>query len=50
MSIVIQFFIAPDDTSAAGIVDSGPDGVFGLLTCDNLDAGTTKDVGRCFGG
>ena len=38
MSIIIKFFIAPDDTSAAGIVDSGPDGVFCSLTCGNFDA------------
>ncbi|WP_405524324.1 hypothetical protein [Streptomyces canus] len=38
MSIVIKFFIAPGDASAAGIADSGPDGVFGSLTCGNFDA------------
>ncbi|MFG2887115.1 hypothetical protein ACGFYV_33325 [Streptomyces sp. NPDC048297] len=38
MSIIIKFFIAPDDTSAASSVDSGPDGVFGSLTCGNFDA------------
>ncbi|MER5852874.1 hypothetical protein ACFC0C_38870 [Streptomyces sp. NPDC056178] len=38
MSIIIKYFIAPDDTSAASIVDSGPDGVFGSLSCGNFDA------------
>ncbi|GAB2697525.1 hypothetical protein [Kitasatospora kifunensis] len=38
MSIIIKFFIAPDDTSAASSVDSGPDGVPGSLTCGNFDA------------
>ncbi|MFE4336634.1 hypothetical protein ACFRQM_47050 [Streptomyces sp. NPDC056831] len=37
MSVIIKF-TAPDDTSAASIVDSGPDGVFGSLTCGNFDA------------
>ncbi|MGW8332548.1 hypothetical protein ACWGLE_32165 [Streptomyces sp. NPDC055897] len=38
MSTIIEFFIAPDDTSAAGIVDSGPDGIFDTLVCGNFDA------------
>lgn len=38
VSIIIKFFIAPDDTSAASSVDSGPDGVFDSLTCGNFDA------------
>ncbi|MCX4733779.1 hypothetical protein [Streptomyces sp. NBC_01363] len=38
MSIVITYFIAPDDTSAANIVGSGPDGVLGSLSCGNFDA------------
>ncbi|MFD5781523.1 hypothetical protein [Streptomyces sp. NPDC126933] len=38
MSIIIKYFIAPDDTSAASIVESGPEGVFGSLSCGNFDA------------
>ncbi|MER6517589.1 hypothetical protein ABT246_12080 [Streptomyces sp. NPDC001553] len=38
MSIIIKFFIAPDDFSAARVVDSGPAGVFGSLACGNFDA------------
>jgi hypothetical protein len=38
MSIIIEFFMAPDDTSAAGIVDRGPTGVFDSLAAGNFDA------------
>jgi|EndMetStandDraft_8_1072994.scaffolds.fasta_scaffold174705_2 hypothetical protein len=38
MSIIIEFFTAPDDTAAAGIVDRGPTGAFGSLSCGNFDA------------
>ncbi|MFD7893826.1 hypothetical protein [Streptomyces sp. NPDC059743] len=38
MSIIIEFFTAPDDTSAAGIADRGPVGVFDSLACGNFDA------------
>ncbi|MGW7271977.1 hypothetical protein ACWGH5_15780 [Streptomyces sp. NPDC054864] len=38
MSIIIEFFIAPDDSSAASCVEGGPDGVFDSLTCGNFDA------------
>jgi hypothetical protein len=38
VSIIVKFFIAPDDTSAAGIVDRGPTGLFDSLTGGNFDA------------
>jgi hypothetical protein len=38
VSIIIRFFSAPDHTSAASSLDSGPDGNFGSLTCGNFDA------------
>jgi hypothetical protein len=38
VSIIVKFFLAPDDTSAASAVVSGPDGVLGSLTCGNFDA------------
>jgi hypothetical protein len=38
MSIIIEFFTAPDDTAAAGIVDRGPTGAFDSLACGNFDA------------
>jgi hypothetical protein len=38
MSIIIEFFTAPDDTAAAGIADRGPTGAFDSLACGNFDA------------
>jgi hypothetical protein len=38
MSIIVEFFTAPDDTSAAGIVDRGPTGAFDSLSAGNFDA------------
>jgi hypothetical protein len=38
MSIIIEFFTAPDDTAAAGIVDRGPIGAFDSRSCGNFDA------------
>ncbi|MFD6334270.1 hypothetical protein ACFWGI_32470 [Streptomyces niveus] len=38
MSVIIKYFIAPDEASAASVVDSGPDGVLGSLSCGNFDA------------
>ncbi|GAB2828292.1 hypothetical protein GCM10027176_35590 [Actinoallomurus bryophytorum] len=38
MSIIIKFFVAPDDTSAAAIVDRGPTGLFESLDAGNFDA------------
>lgn len=38
MSIIIEFFIAPDDASAAGVVDSGPTGTFESAECGNFNA------------
>jgi hypothetical protein len=37
MSIIIEFFTAPDDTAAAGIVDR-PTGAFDSRSCGNFDA------------
>ncbi|MEC3920313.1 hypothetical protein [Nocardia sp. CDC160] len=36
MSIIVEFFIAPDDHAAASVVDEGPDGVFPTMTCGNF--------------
>jgi hypothetical protein len=38
MSIIIEFFIAPDDASAAGIEDRGPIGAFESVEYGNFDA------------
>lgn len=38
MSIIIEFFTAPDDAAAAGIVDRGPTGAFDSLA----DAAPTR--------
>jgi hypothetical protein len=38
VSIIVKFFIAPDDTSAAGIADRGPTGLFDSLAGGNFDA------------
>jgi hypothetical protein len=38
MSIIIEFFTAPDDAAAAGIVDRGPTGAFDSVSCGNFDA------------
>lgn len=37
VSIIIEFFTAPDDASAAEVVDGGPESVFDTLTYGNFD-------------
>ncbi|MFD8509505.1 hypothetical protein ACFV2L_43365 [Streptomyces sp. NPDC059687] len=38
MSIVIKFFVAPDNEAAAAVARGGPDRVFDSLTFGNFDA------------
>lgn len=38
MSNIAQFFIAPDDQTAATILEGGPDGTFETFTVGNFDA------------
>lgn len=38
MSIIVEFFIAPDDQAAATILEGGPDGTFETFTVGNFDA------------
>ncbi|WP_189316594.1 hypothetical protein [Streptomyces brasiliensis] len=37
MSVIIKFFVAPEDEAAAAVVERGPDGVFESLACGNFD-------------
>ncbi|WP_406205450.1 hypothetical protein OH807_30885 [Kitasatospora sp. NBC_01560] len=37
MSIIIKFFVAPDDEAAAAVVDHGPDEAFESLVFGNFD-------------
>ncbi|MFE7113586.1 hypothetical protein ACFU98_46400 [Streptomyces sp. NPDC057575] len=37
MSIIIKFFVAPNDEAAATVVERGPDGVFESLVFGNFD-------------
>lgn len=37
VSIIVEFFTAPDDTAAATILEGGPDGTFETLTVGNFD-------------
>jgi hypothetical protein len=39
VSIIIKFFMAPDDAAAAGVLDGGPEGVFESLVLGNFDVG-----------
>lgn len=38
MSIIVQFFIAPDDASAALVLPTGPRSAFESLSCGDFDA------------
>lgn len=38
VSIIVEFFTAPDDQSAATILEGGPDGMFETFTVGNFDA------------
>jgi hypothetical protein len=40
VSIIIEFFIAPDDAAAAGVLDAGAEGVFESVPFGNFVAGT----------
>ena len=40
MSIIIEFFTAPDDVAAASIVEGGPEGIFETVQYGNFDAMT----------
>ncbi|WP_285623237.1 hypothetical protein [Actinoallomurus iriomotensis] len=40
MSIIVEFFVAPDDAAAAGVLDAGPEGVFESVPFGNFVAGT----------
>ncbi|MGW3656775.1 hypothetical protein ACWD6R_14245 [Streptomyces sp. NPDC005151] len=37
MSIMVEFFVAPDDASAADVLGTGPGRAFESLSCGNLD-------------
>jgi hypothetical protein len=37
MSIIIKFFMAPDNAAATGVLDSGPEGVLESLILGNFD-------------
>lgn len=36
MSIIIEYFTAPDDASAAAVLEGGPEAVFETMTCGNF--------------
>ncbi|MEY9988944.1 hypothetical protein ABIE67_000976 [Streptomyces sp. V4I8] len=38
MSIIVKFFVAPDDASAASVLRTGPGGAFESLSFGNFDA------------
>lgn len=38
VSIIVEFFIAPDDQAAAAILEGGPDGTFETFAVGNFDA------------
>lgn len=38
MSIIVKFFVAPDDASAASVLQTGPGRAFGALSFGNFDA------------
>jgi hypothetical protein len=40
VSIIIEFFVAPDDAAAAGVLDAGPEGLFESALFGNFVAGT----------
>jgi hypothetical protein len=40
VSIIIEFFVAPDDAAAAGVLDAGPEGVFESVPFGNFVAAT----------
>lgn len=40
VSIIIEFFVAPDDAAAAGVLDAGAEGVFESASMGNFDAGS----------
>jgi hypothetical protein len=40
VSIIVEFFVAPDDAAAAGVLDAGPEGVFESVPFGNFVAGT----------
>lgn len=41
MSSIIDFFVAPDDTAAAGVAERGPGGSFETATYGNFDVWST---------
>jgi len=41
VSSIIEFFLAPDDTAAAGVAENGPDGTFESATYGNFDIWST---------
>jgi hypothetical protein len=38
VSVIVRFFVAPDDQTAAAVADNGPHGVFESLDLGNFDA------------
>jgi len=38
VSIIVEYFTAPDDAAAAGVLHGGPDSVFPTLSCGNFPA------------
>lgn len=40
VSTIIEFFVAPDDAAATGVLDAGPEGVFEVAPMGNFDAGS----------